>query len=77
MKDIIKSLDGLPKIVKIILALPGLDIVWGLYRLMKSLVKKNIIGIILAIVMLVACPIAFWIIDIITLILRDKVLWID
>ena len=41
MKDIIKGFDGLPLIVKIIFALPGLDVLWGFYRLIKGLDKKT------------------------------------
>ena len=77
MKELIKTFDGLPKWLKIILALPALDIVWAVYRLCKSLTKKNVLGIVLAVVMLVICPAIFWLVDIITLIISDKVLWID
>lgn len=77
MKDLIKSFDSLPKLVKIILALPVLDIVWAIYRLCRSIDKGNLLGIVLAIVLIVVCPIIFWLVDIITIILLDKVLWID
>lgn len=77
MKSIIKSFDELPKIVKIIFALPGLDIIWAIYRLLRSLSKNNILGIILAVIMLFVCPAIFWIIDIITIICANKVVWID
>lgn len=77
MKSIIKSFDNLPLILKIILALPVLDIVWAFYRLFRSLNKNNVLGIILAIVMIFVCPAIFWLVDIITLILMRKVLWID
>lgn len=77
MKELIKSFDNLPKIVKIILALPVLDIVWAIYRLLKSIDKGNFLGIILAIILLIVCPVILWILDIITIIVADKVLWID
>lgn len=73
----IKALDGLPKWLKIVLALPVLDIIWNIYRLVKSIKKDNLVGIILA-VLLIIIGIAFmWLVDIITLLVRDKVLWID
>lgn len=77
MKDIIKTFDNLPLILKIILALPGLDIIWAVYRLLRSLSKNNVVGIVLAVVLLFVCPAFFWIVDIITLVLSGKVWWID
>ena len=77
MKDLIKAFDNLPQIVKVILALPVLDIVWAVYRLCKSIDKQNTIGIILGVFMLIICPTILWIVDLITTIVYDKVLWID
>ena len=77
MKDLIRTFDDFPKIVKFILALPVLDIVWAIYRLCRSIDKKNTLGIILAILMLIFCPVIFWLADIITILVSDKVLWID
>lgn len=77
MKDIIKTFDNLPLIAKIILALPLLDICWAVYRLCRSIDKKNVVGIVLAIVMLLVCPALFWLVDIITLLVIGKVIWID
>ena len=77
MKGLVKSFDSLPKIVKVILALPFLDIVWAIYRLCRSIAKKSTLGIVLGILMLFLCPAILWILDIITILLIDKVLWID
>lgn len=77
MKGIVKTFDGLPKIVKFILALPVLDIVWAVYRLCRSLSKNNVLGIVLAIIMLFVCPAIFWLVDMITILVANKVLWID
>ena len=77
MKGIIKGFDNLPLIVKIIFALPVLDILWAIYRLCRSLDKNNTLGIVLAIVMLLLCPAIFWLVDIITLVVSEKVIWID
>ncbi len=77
MSGLIKTFDEFPKIVKILLALPFLDIVWAVYRLCKSIEKNNAVGIVLAILMLIFCPTLFWIVDLITIICMDKVLWID
>lgn len=76
MNSIIKSFDSLPKIIKFIFALPVLDIIWAIYRLIRSIAKKSVIATVLAVIMLVVCPILFWIVDMITILLFNKVLWI-
>ena len=75
MKDIIKAFDNLPLIVKIILSLPAIAIIWQVYRLIKSISDGNVLGIILAIVLLVAGPTFFWIIDLVCIILKGNVWW--
>lgn len=77
MKSLVKAFDSLPKWVKVILALPVLDIVWAIYRLCKSISAGNTLGIVLAVLMLIFCPVIFWLVDIITLLLIDRVLWLD
>ncbi len=77
MKGLIKAFDGLPKLVKFILALPVLDIVWAIYRLCRSIKKGSTLGIILGIIMIIVCPTIFWVVDIITILLFNRVLWFD
>lgn len=77
MNALVKAFDGLPKLIKIILALPVLDIVWHFYRLFRSIDKKNILGIVLAVLLIIIGWSFMWIVDIITIILFDKVLWLD
>lgn len=77
MQEYINAFDNLPLVVKIIFALPMLDILWAIYRLCKSLSKQNTVGIVLAVLMLIVCPALFWLVDIITLAFTGKVLWID
>lgn len=76
MKSVVKSFDSLPRIVKVIFALPVLDIIWAIYRVCRSIEKKNVLAIILSILMLFICPALFWIVDLITTIVSNKVLWI-
>ncbi len=77
MKDIISFFEKLPLWAKIVLALPVLDICWAVYRLCRSINKGNVVGIVLGILMLFFCPAIFWLIDIITLLVIGKVIWID
>ncbi|MDD4120924.1 MAG: hypothetical protein PHG90_05015 [Clostridia bacterium] len=77
MKKFISTMDGLPKIAKIILALPALDIVWNIYRICRSADKKNWLGVILGILMIFPGSFIVWVLDLFTTITQDKVLWID
>jgi len=67
LKEYVKFIDGLPLILKVILALPGLDgIFYGIYRICKGRIIIGILWIVLGFAIL-------WIIDIITIILNGKV----
>lgn len=70
-----RGLENLPLLVKIILALPVLDIVWVIHRLLVSISKKSVLGIILAIVLIIVGIPFLWLVDIITLIITGKVIW--
>lgn len=77
MKDLVKALEGLPYIVRVLLT-----IFWGIYgnlmRLFRSLAKNNLVGIILAVILLI-CGGFFiiWIWNVIRVILGKQVWWID
>lgn len=77
MKDLIKAIDNLPLLAKLILCLPGIAIIWGIYRLCRSIVKGDTLHIVLAIVFLIVNAFIFWIIDIICILMNNKVWWID
>jgi len=73
MKGIVKFFDGLPWIVKLILALPGIDgIAWGIYRIAKGLDKKDMGILIAGIVWILVGWAILWIVDIVTIILNKK-----
>ena len=76
MKDFIKAMDKLPWILKLILCIPALEIVWGVYRVCRSLVKKNTLALIIAILLIVPGAAFMWVIDIICVILTGKIWWI-
>lgn len=77
MKSFIKAMDGLPKLLKLILALPALDLIWNIYRACKSLQKGNGMHIIIGIVLIIIGWAFMWIIDLVTILLNDKIVWID
>jgi hypothetical protein len=76
MKEFLKGMDDLPKVVKIILALPGLDIIWSVYRVIKAYSKNDQVGMI---VWLLLGLFLGWnilaICDIILLVLNDQPLY--
>lgn len=77
MKNLVKTLEGLPWIVRLLLT-----ILWGAYanllRLFRSIAVKNVLGIVLAAVLLVCGGfVILWIIDVVMVILGKKVWWID
>ena len=75
LNELIKSFDNLPKIVKLILAIPALDIIWVIYRILKSVRDNNMPGIILGVVLLFVGVPFLWLIDIICIIMKDTVWW--
>lgn len=67
MKEYVKLIDGLPWILRLILALPGIDgIVYGIYRIAKGRLLVGILWIVLGFAIL-------WIIDIISVLINKKV----
>lgn len=77
MKGFVNAFDSFSKVVKVLLALPFLDILWVVYRLCKSADNKNTLGVVLAVVMLIVGIPFLWLVDMVTILLNDKVLWID
>ncbi len=69
----VKAVDGLPWIIKLILALPGIDVVYGIYRLVKGLAKNDLVLIVAGLVWIFAGWAILWIVDIITVITNKKI----
>ena len=77
MKNLIKTFDDLPLLIKLILCIPAVAIVWMIYRICRSLLKENMTGVIIAIVLLIVGIPFMWLIDLICIFLNGKVWWID
>lgn len=71
MRTFIDSVDSLPLLVKVILAIPALDIIWGIYRIVCALDEKDVVALIAAVV-LMFIPFT-WILDIICIIAKGNV----
>ena len=48
MRTFIDSVDSLPLLVKVLLAIPALDIIWGIYRIVCALDEKDVIALVVA-----------------------------
>ena len=69
MKEFIKAVDNLPWIVKIILALPGIDLVWAIYRIIKGIEKNDVVLIVIGIIWIIGGCTITWLWDLITTLL--------
>ena len=69
MKDLIKAMDKLPLIVKLILCIPALDIVWAIYRIVKGVSQKNGMLILVGIIWVIGGCTITWIWDLVTTLL--------
>ncbi len=75
LRELIRSFDALPKLVKLILAIPALDIIWVIYRILRSLSENNSLGIILGVILLFVGLPFLWLIDMICIIVNNNVWW--
>ena len=66
---IIKAFDELPWILKLILALPALDIIWAIYRIIKGVTQENLFLLVVGILWIVPGAVFCWIADIVSIIL--------
>lgn len=71
----IKWMDENPKWLKIVLALPIINILWEVYRLVKSIEDDNVLGIVLAVILIIFGGFFMWLLDIITLAVNEEILW--
>jgi len=68
-----KSYESLPKIIKIIIQIIFGALVGGIYRIVKFLETKNIVTLVVGILNFVGLGLIFWIIDLVTEILYNKI----
>lgn len=67
MKGFVKWMDDAPLWLKIIFALPVLDTVWAVYRIIKGIAYKKVSLIIVGILWILLGWAIFWIIDLISI----------
>lgn len=70
MKGFVKWFDKAPVWLKIILALPVLDILWAVYRIVKGAAYGKVGLIIIGILWIILGWGVLWIIDIVSIIIK-------
>ena len=65
MKGFVKWMDDAPFWLKIVFALPVLDIVWAVYRIIKGCANKSALLIVAGILWIILGCFALWLIDLI------------
>ena len=70
MKGMVKWFEDAPVWLKVIFALPGLDIIWAIFRIVKGAVKKNIPLILIGVLWIVLGWALLWVVDIVSIILK-------
>ncbi len=72
MKSYIKFFDGLPLLGKLLFCIPVLNFFWAIYRIVKGVVKSNILLLIIGILWIVPGGALLWLVDLITILLFGK-----
>lgn len=67
--ELIKEFDKLPHIAKIIFALPVLNIVWAIYRIVKGACTSNTVMLVVGLIWVFAGTSICWILDLVFLLL--------
>ncbi len=70
MKGMVKWFENAPLWLKIIFALPGLDIIWAVFRIVKGAAYGKVGLIVAGILWLLLGWAILWIIDIVTIIIN-------
>ncbi len=71
----IKAFDELPFLVKVLFALPFLNILWAIYRIVKGVCTENYVMLIVGLVWIFAGTSICWILDLVFLLLgKDPIL---
>lgn len=75
VKKYLDFMDNLPKVVKVICCFWVLDVLWAVYRICVGVKAKDLVKIVLAIIWILASLTIGWILDIIWIVLYDRIFW--
>jgi hypothetical protein len=69
MKELIKQVNSLPLIVKLLLCIPCIEIFYGICRIINGINKENLLWVVLGILTIIPGAAFMWIVDIIYVLL--------
>lgn len=72
MKGFVNWMDNCPLVLKIIFALPGLDLIWAIYRIVKGAAYNKLGLIIAGILWIVLGWAILWVVDLVSIIVWKK-----
>lgn len=75
MQKFIDWMDSRSRLVKILFCLPIIAILWGVYRILGAIAKKDWVRLVLAIVWVIFAGFVGWILDLIWMILFNRIFW--
>lgn len=70
MQEFLRAVDGLPLVVKVILCIPVLDIFYSICRVVKGVVKGDILWIVLGVLTVFPGAFFMWLLDLIWVLLK-------
>ena len=77
MSGYVKWMDENPRILKLILCIWILDITWAVYRIGRAASKQNWFHMVLGIIWVDAAGTVGWILDLIWIILFNRIFWFE
>lgn len=74
MNQFLKAVDDLPLIVKVILCIPCIDVFYGVCRVVKGIVKNDVLWIVLGVLTIFPGAFFMWLLDLIWVIWKGHAL---
>lgn len=65
-----KWFENAPLWLKLVFALPGLDIIWAIYRVVKGVTKRDFGLVLIGVIWIVLGWAILWIVDIVSIIIN-------
>lgn len=70
MQELIRTVNGLPLIAKVILCIPVLDIFYSICRVVQGIAKGDVLWIVLGVLTVIPGAFFMWIVDLIWVLLK-------
>ena len=74
MKSFVKWMDNAPLWLKIIFALPVIDIMWAIYRIVKGIAYNKPLTLVAGILWIILGSVILWLVDLISIIVKGKLI---